>query len=311
MSKTPARKYDEPLTLDMSPDEALQRFANVNVKDVETEIPDIEGKACPFVRWMGGKRSIVRELTSRLPKEFGNYYEPFAGGSALFFEICDTLTKQVFLSDVNFDLIITYNVIKRELNKLLVALAKHAENHGEAYYYKIRGQHHLQDPIEIAARFLYLNKTCYNGLWRVNRKGEFNVPMGSYAKPGIMQEANLRLCSRTLKNVFINLRAFDEITPEKGDLVYFDPPYHPTNDTSFTGYAKMDFAENDQTALAEFAIELHKKGVLVMLSNSNTKFIRTLYKSSIFKVAIVNDPRYVNCKPSGRSNVEEVLVTNY
>jgi len=275
---------------------------------LESEQVEDTDRAAPFVKWAGGKRSIVHELVARLPKQYGKYYEPFVGGAALFFEL---LPRQAFLSDINFDLVLAYNAIKKDLPKLLEVLRQHSVCHSEEYYYKLRNRHDIEDPIEIVARFLYLNRTCYNGLYRVNRKGEFNVPIGSYANPDVVREKALTACSRALQNVTIEYRNFSDIKPIAGDFVYFDPPYHPTNDTSFTKYSKMDFTEKDQVLLAEFATKLHKDGVRVMLSNSNTKFIRDLYKSNIFKTAIVNAPRVVNCKPNGRNAVEEVLIVNY
>lgn len=265
----------------------------------------------PFVKWVGGKRNLIERLKERLPESIRNYYEPFVGGGALFFEIHGQL-ERAYLSDSNLDLVLTYRVIQKEPNRLVDALRKHAKAHNEEHYYKIRAQHGLSEPIEIAARFIYLNRTCYNGLYRVNQKGEFNVPMGDYANPGIVQENNILACSAALQRcAAISFRDFDTIEPSKDDLVYFDPPYHPTDETSFTAYSKADFTEKDQVRLAEFAKNLHHEGVKVMLSNSNTKFIRELYRSSIFKIDLVNAPRMVNCKPNGRSPVEEVLITNY
>jgi DNA adenine methylase len=312
MPKT-ARKYEDQLQLDMPPEEALERFARINTKDVQTEMlarVSNGHKAFPFVKWVGGKRSIIDELVKRLPKKFGMYYEPFVGGGALFFEIAESLTKAV-LSDTNLDLVLAYNVIKKDLPQLVALLKKHERNHNEDYYYKIRDRHNLQDPIEIAARLIYLNKTCYNGLWRVNRKGEFNVPIGSYVSPTIVQEKNLGACNKALQSVTILYQEFDHIKPEKEDFVYFDPPYHPTENGSFTKYSKSDFIGKDQQALAEFIKGLHKQGVKIMLSNSDTKFIHELYKGSMFKTEIIHAPRLVNCKPKGRSDVQEVLITNY
>jgi DNA adenine methylase len=307
MSKT-SRHYEEKFTLNMPADEAIQRFALVNTKDMESEIVEKTDKATPFVKWAGGKRSIVNELVSRMPKEYGSYWEPFVGGGALFFEL---LPPKAFLSDMNFNLVLAYNAIKKDLPKLIEELRKHSVCHSEEYYYKVRERHRIQDPIERAARFIYLNRTCYNGLYRVNRKDEFNVPIGSYVNPDIVREESLIACNKALQGVSIEYKSFLDITPVKGDFAYFDPPYHPINDTSFTKYSQADFTEKEQIELAEFAMKLHKAGVKIMLSNSNTKFIRDLYKASAFTIAIVNAPRVVNCKPNGRNSVEEVLITNY
>ena len=267
-------------------------------------------KATPFLKWVGGKRSIIGELKKRLPAKFNDYYEPFVGGGALFFEI-QPMLKNAYLSDANLDLIITYSSVVRNCEELIELLKKHAKNHDEEYYYRIRSKQSPKEAIDVAARMIYLNKTCFNGLFRVNKKGEFNVPMGKYTNPGICQEGNLFACRNALKNTTIEYKDYTKIQPQAGDFVYFDPPYHPTNETSFTSYSKLDFTEKDQSNLAEFCADLHKKGVKVMVSNSNTKFIRDLYKSNIFNVEIINAPRMVNCKTDGRSAVEEVLITNY
>lgn len=303
------KKYDTSFKIDIPFAEALQRFSNVNTKDLSAvNDKPLEASASPFVKWVGGKRGIIEELRSHLPDTFNNYYEAFIGGGALFF---DTKPRRAFISDANLDLIITYSVVKNDVEKLIEALKKHQRLHCEEYYYRVRARHHLDDPVEVAARLIYLNKTCFNGLYRVNKKGEFNVPMGSYANPGICQEDNLRLCSKALQSATIEFKDYSKITPAAGDLCYFDPPYHPINETSFTAYAEGDFTEKDQSDLADFCKELHKKGVKIMLSNSNTAFIRNLYKANIFKISIVNAPRTVNCKPNGRNSVEEVLITNY
>jgi len=269
------------------------------------------GKAAPFVKWAGGKRSIIEELAARVPAEFGDYYEPFMGGAALFYYLQDRL-KKAYLSDINLELVITYNVVKKAPEKLIKALKVHQANHSEDYYYKIREKNDLQDPIALAARMLYLNKTCYNGLYRVNKKGEFNVPMGSYKNPEVVQEENLRLCAEALQIADIEYRQFDEIEPKEGDFVYFDPPYHPISRTaSFTSYTKLDFNEHDQERLRDFALELHEKGVKVMLSNSSADLIRQLYKDKPFNTQSVHAPRAINCKPNERNNIEELLITTY
>lgn len=293
------------LKMDMGFEEAVNRFSRVNTKDVlieENKIPS------PFVKWVGGKRSIIQQLVCRLPKEFNDYYEPMVGGGALFYEISDRIHKAV-LSDINLKLVLTYQVVKEDPDKLIAKLKEHEKNHCEEYYYKIRKQHDLKDPVEIAARFIYLNKTCYNGLYRVNKSGEFNVPMGTYKNPTINQEKNIMACSKVLQRAKILYGGFDQITPTTGDFVYFDPPYHPTSDISFTSYNKEGFSEKDQERLRDFYVSLGKRGVYCMLSNSNTPFIRELYKK--YKIDIVEAPRMVNCKSNKRNNVEELVIINY
>jgi len=301
---------EQAISLNIDFSEALQRFTNVNTKEMVEE-PNLNGsKASPLVKWVGGKRSIIHELTSRLPKQLNTYHEAFIGGGALFFELCNDI-KEAHLLDNNLDLVIMYNVVKKDPYKLIKALKIHAKNNSEEYYYKIRSKHELQDPIELAARLLYLNKTCFNGLFRVNKKGEFNVPMGKYKNPNIIQEYNIIACSKVLQKATITYGDFSDISPNLGDFVYLDPPYHPINEQSFTTYTKSNFNEVDQIRLMEFFTLIRSNGVNAMLSNSNTEFIRNLYKSSIFNVSIVNAPRHVNCKPNKRSPVEEVLITNY
>lgn len=307
---TEEKGYQEPLQLDMDFDEALERFIGVNTRDLLE--PLLEGEASPFVKWAGGKRSIIDKLEENLPNEFGDYYEGFVGGGALFFHLFNLgCIEQAFLSDVNIDLMLAYKVIQQDLETLIEKLKQHKEKHDKEYYYRVRDKQHLQDPIEVAARFIYLNKTCYNGLYRVNKKGEFNVPIGTYKNPGIVQEDNLRLVNRALQFADLKYQSFEKIQPKENDFVYFDPPYHPVNGSSFTSYTKLDFSEDDQTKLRDFALELHKAGVLVMLSNSNTDFIQKLYKNPPFTVRIVHAPRNVNSKASGRDSVEEVLITTY
>jgi DNA adenine methylase len=307
-----AKKYQQSFTLEMPFAEALQRFSKVNTTDITDIGNEIipENKATPFIKWVGGKRGIIEELKKRLPETFNEYYECFVGGGALFFEIINNV-KKAHLSDANLDLVLTYKAIQKDPDGILEALRNHQQQHSEKYYYKIRSQHNLDNPISIASRLIYLNKTCFNGLYRVNKKGEFNVPMGSYTNPGIVQEENIKACNKVLQKATIEYKDFTKIEPKSGDFCYFDPPYHPVTETSFTAYGSNDFNESDQQTLANFCLELHKKGVKVMISNSNTEYIRNLYKNPPFKIGIVNAPRLVNCKPNGRNPVEEVLITNY
>lgn len=288
--------------------EAIERFARINTKEDEPE--PITRTASPFVKWVGGKRSLISELVSHLPPKFNDYYEPFVGGGALFFET-HLLSSAAFLSDSNLELVLTFKAVQKNPKDLIAKLKEHTSKDSDAYYYRIRAQHNLQDPIEIAARLIYLNKTCFNGLYRVNRKGEFNVPRGTYTNPNIAQEENIMACNRALQRAQIEYREFDTIKPKKGDLVYCDPPYHPSDSGNFTKYTKLDFSEKDQERLRDFALKLHKEGVLVMLSNSDTKFIRALYGSSVWHIHTVQAPRLVNCKAGNRGAVNELLMTNY
>jgi DNA adenine methylase len=288
----------------------LERFVQPNVKVHEcTSKPK---DAAPFVKWAGGKRSIIAELIKRLPSKMGNYYESFMGGAALYFEIQESLT-QAFLSDSNLDLAITFKVVKKNPEALIAKLEEHSLKDSVEYYYTVRKQHIQQDPVDIAARFIYLNKTCYNGLFRVNSKGEFNVPRGQLGKGAyVVQRENILACSEALKKAIIEYHEFDEIElPKAGDFAYFDPPYHPAVSNGFTKYTKLDFSEKDQERLRNFALQLSKSGVNVMLSNSDTAFIRSLYSSSVWNIDTVQAPRMVNCKSNGRGLVNELVITNY
>jgi len=267
-------------------------------------------EATPFVKWVGGKRGVIKELISRVPETFKDYYEPFIGGGALFFVLNGRL-KKAYLSDMNTDLVLSYSVIKKEPEKLLEQLRKHKKNHNEEYYYKTRALINLEDPILIASRMIYLNKTCYNGLYRTNKKGIFNVPIGNYKNPNIVGEENIWECNRVLKKAKISYQDFTKINPKKDDFVYLDPPYHPTDDLSFTKYTQGDFTEKDQVRLRDFVFELNKKGVKVMISNSNTDFIKGIYKHKDFNIHFINAPRLINCKSDKRKPIKEVLITNY
>lgn len=273
--------------------------------------PTAARKAAPFLKWAGGKRSLLPDLRARLPTTFGAYYEPFAGGGALLFDLLPR-DGRTAISDSNAALIHTYLAVRDHPGELIERLKEHAAQHSPEYYYMVRAQHNLTDPLTIAARTIYLNKTCFNGLWRVNRRGEFNVPIGRYAKPAICDAANLRACHHALAGVEIRCQDYAAITPQAGDFVYLDPPYDPVSRTaSFTAYGMMGFGEKDQEALADFCGALGASGVMFMLSNSHTPFIRSLYEARGFQVDVVRAPRAVNSKASARGSVEEVIVTNY
>ncbi|UZE92214.1 MAG: Dam family site-specific DNA-(adenine-N6)-methyltransferase [Methanosarcinales archaeon] len=268
-----------------------------------------EVKSMPFVKWVGGKRNLLDYILPNFPNEYNHYYESFIGGGAVFFSIPNK-PENTTISDNNFELIIAYKVIQKEPQPLIKLLKTHQKNHSKDYYNKIRSQE-PSDQVEMAARLIYLNKTCYNGLYRVNKQGKFNVPMGSYKNPNIMQEDNILACHEALKNTKLLYKDFDEIEPKKNDFIYCDPPYHPTSENSFTSYTKQNFTETDHVRLRDYLMKLVKNGVYIMLSNSNTKFIRDLYNSDKFHKEIVYAPRLVSCKPDSREHVEELLITNY
>lgn len=278
----------------------------------------INEKAKPFVKWVGGKRQLLkqfRDLGLYPPEGFdttkNTYFEPFVGGGAVFF---DLLPKKAVLSDLNKELVITYNVIKNNVDALINSLKKH--KHNKEYFLKIRAQkiENFSD-IEIASRFIYLNRTAFNGLYRVNSQGQFNVPFGQYTNPLICDEQNLRKVSLALKNTEIKHQDYKEVLKKakKGDFVYLDPPYYPINKTSsFTAYTKEGFLDKEQIELRDTFVELHKRGCFVMLSNSDTPFINNIYSGfKGIKVNKVFAGRNINAKASGRGKITEVLVTNY
>ena len=272
----------------------------------------------PFVKWAGGKRSLIKqfqELGLYPPKDFNpdtnTYFEPFVGGGAVFFNFLPNNAK---LSDLNTELVITYNVIKNNVGGLIKSLQKHRYN--KDYYLEIRAQNpdNLTD-IEIASRFIFLNRTGFNGLYRVNKKGRFNVPFGKYKNPIICDEQNLLAVSYALKNVSITHSDYKSALQEakKGDFIYLDPPYYPINKTSsFTSYTADSFLEKEQTELRDTFIELNKKGCFVMLSNSDTHFIQKLY-SGINGINFnrILAGRAINSKSDKRGKITELLITNY
>ena len=264
-------------------------------------------RAYPFIKWAGGKRSLIPEIAKRLPETLDTYWEPFLGGGAVFFAL-DSRISKARLSDVNAELALTYQIVKKRTDELIDTLARHAENHDDPkYYYEVRDASNNADPVVVAARFVYLNKTCYNGLYRVNKKGKFNVPRGSYKKPTICDADNLRAVSDVLTKATIRYDDFSDIGPDADDFVYCDPPY----DGTFANYDASGFGDADQQRLRDAAIKWHTQGVNVMLSNSDTPLIRQLYADSPFVLHQVNAPRQINCKGNGRKPVDELLITTY
>ena len=265
----------------------------------------IENNVAPFIKWVGGKRSLLDEISSRFPKKIKNYYEPFLGGGAVYYKICKLVEGKCFLSDLNRELITTFNVVKNNLEDLIKELETHKANHCRNYYYSMRNQRNQKSPICTAARFIYLNKTCYNGLYRVNKKGDFNVSLIDEEGSRIVQKDVLEKASKALKGSSIEVKDFESISPEKGDFVYFDPPYLSEQDSNLIGYNSNVFTKKDHLRLRDFVIELSKKGVNVMLSNSYTKFLIDIYKN--FNVEKISTNKSFN-----RSKKRlEILVTNY
>ncbi|WP_165859218.1 MULTISPECIES: DNA adenine methylase [Desulfofundulus] len=263
----------------------------------------------PPVKWAGGKSQLIPQFEPLFPKrEYSLYVEPFVGGGAVFFHL---LPPRAVLIDSNDELINFYLVVRDDLEALLQDLRRH-ENTAE-YYYRIRALDPGQlTPVERASRFLYLNKTGYNGLWRVNSRGQHNVPFGRYKNPKIVDEPNLRLVSVALKRAEIICGDFSRILDctAPGAFVYLDPPYHPLSETAnFTSYTPDAFGEDDQRRLAEVFRELDRRGCLVMLSNSDTPFIRELYKN--YDIQVVYAKRAINCRADKRGPIAELVIRNY
>ncbi len=266
----------------------------------------------PIVKWAGGKRQILSEIKNNLPENYNCYFEPFIGGGALFF---DLQPKKAYISDVNEELINLYCVVRDNCQELIQDLCKH-ENTKE-YFLTIRNidrktEYKEWTAIQKASRFIYLNRTCFNGLYRVNSKGEFNVPFGNYLNPRIIDKENLLNCSYILKTTIIKYADFSMILDyvKKDDFVYFDPPYMPLNPTSnFTSYTKQGFDFDMQIKLKNLCDELTAKGIYFLLSNSDTETINKLYSS--YNIKKIFASRIINSNVNKRGRITEVLIKNY
>jgi DNA adenine methylase len=271
----------------------------------------------PVVKWVGGKRQIIDEIITYVPDSFSTYYEPFLGGGAVLFEL---QPKKAVVNDVNEELMNIYEVIKDNVDELIEGLKRHKIKNDKAYFYEIREldrdreQYNLLTPVERASRIIYLNKTCYNGLFRVNKSGEFNAPFGNYKNPNIVNETTLRTVSAYFNKAKIRFTCqdFEDALKwsRKGAFVYLDPPYDPVSETaSFTGYDKGGFDHNEQIRLKKTCDKLNKKGIKFLLSNSATDFIMDLYQD--YKIEVIQAKRAINSKADRRGNVDEVLVMNF
>jgi DNA adenine methylase len=271
----------------------------------------------PVVKWVGGKRQIIDEIITYVPDSFSTYYEPFLGGGAVLFEL---QPKKAVVNDVNEELMNIYEVIKDNVDELIEGLKRHKIKNDKAYFYEIREldrdreQYNLLTPVERASRIIYLNKTCYNGLFRVNKSGEFNAPFGNYKNPNIVNETTLRAVSAYFNKAKIRFTCqdFEDALKwsRKGAFVYLDPPYDPVSETaSFTGYDKGGFDRNEQIRLKKTCDKLNKKGIKFLLSNSATDFIMDLYQD--YKIEVIQAKRAINSKADRRGNVDEVLVMNF
>lgn len=267
--------------------------------------------ASPVVKWVGGKTKLLPELLARMPAKVDRYFEPFAGGAALFFRVAPA---RAVLSDSNPDLINLYRTLTINVAGVIRSLERHRAAHDETHYYATRARWNNPDAAwpahERAATFIYLNKTCFNGLWRVNRAGDFNVPIGRYSDPPICVPDALRAAHAALSRADLRCGDYRAAVSEagRGDFAYFDPPYDPLTPTSsFTSYTAGVFGRAQQAELADTARALVARGCKVMLSNSDTPFVRSLYRG--FQVDRVKCSRAINSDAAKRGEVDEVIVT--
>ncbi len=275
-------------------------------------LEQLKNEIYPIVKWVGGKRQLMFELLKIMPKSYNRYFEPFVGGGALFFEL---QPENAYISDMNEELINLYSVVRDNVYELIEDLGKHEVS--KEYFLEIRNidrteQYAKLSNIERASRFIYLNRTCFNGMYRVNSKGKFNVPFGHYKNPRIIDENNLLNCSKLLNKTEIKCADFSEILTkvQKDDFVYFDPPYVPLNETSsFTSYTKDGFDIDMQFKLRDICDELDSMGVKFMLSNSDTKLVNELYAN--YEIKKVFASRQINANADGRGKITEALVRNY
>lgn len=272
-------------------------------------------EAQPFLKWAGGKASLLRQLEEFFPHEIDRYIEPFLGGGAVFFHLKHRFPDmRAFLRDSNKELINCFRVVRDRPVELMLLLDHHTESfheNGADYFYRIRKQHDLTDDLARAARTIFLNKTCFNGLWRVNAKNEFNTPVGSNKTPNLYSRENLLAASAALQDAQLEAQDFRTTVDEarRGDFIYFDPPYLPISAYSdFKRYTPDQFREADQVELARVFRELDAKGCRVVLSNSEHPRTRELYAG--FSIHVVSAPRFINCKPGGRGSISELVVAN-
>jgi len=271
----------------------------------------------PFIKWVGGKRGLLSQIMPFIPQNFNHYHEAFLGGGAVFFELyAEGLlkNKKIYLSDINAELINTYKMVKKYPYEVIANLQDFKLQHSKEFFYKIREQDRQEDfqkltNLQRATRFIYLNKTCFNGLYRVNRKGQYNTPIGSYKNPNIADEKVIISASEALQDATLLHQSFDKVldNAKENDLIYFDPPYYPTNNTSsFTAYDANVFLEEKQKELFSVFQALDTKKCFVLHSNSDTTFIKELYNK--YELNIVQANRFINSKSSGRGKINEILV---
>lgn len=279
--------------------------------DIRLTAPDPH----PFVKWAGGKAALLSQIVSRIPRDrtFDRYLEPFVGAGALFFWMRRSFPGlECLIADSNEELINAYRSIRDDVHRVLVKLETHQSLHSEEHYYTVR-RASPREPAERAARFIYLNRTCYNGLYRVNRRGAFNVPIGRYERPRIVDRENLLAVATALRGVAVEAADFEAVTESAGpgDLVYLDPPYDPLSDTSlFTSYTAGGFGKDEQRRLARVFEKLSRRGAFAILSNSSSDFVRGLYEGldPRPRIDVVSMPRAISSKATARGPVPELLI---
>ena len=273
-------------------------------------------EAQPFIKWVGGKAQLLAQFDQFLPARLDRYFEPFIGGGAVFFHLKHRFPQmRALLRDINPELINVYLAVRDFPHELMRRLDTHLTRFRADrvnYFYIVRAQHHLPagDIVERAARMIFLNKTCFNGLWRVNARGEFNVPIGSQTNPNLYNEENILAASLAIQGVHLAVQDFRDTLNQTrcGDFAYLDPPYVPISETAnFTSYTKEDFGAEEQRELAALFADAARRGVRLMLSNSDTPFVRNLYHE--FEIHTVQARRAINCDGSKRGTVNEVVIT--
>ena len=323
----------------------MRTYTSINNK--ENKVSDLfyEYKlgAKPFLKWVGGKRQLLNQFETLYPielklKKIKNYYEPFVGGGAVFFDVAQNYeVENAFLYDINDELILTYKVIQRDVSKLIDFLYRYEKQYKKLdevkrkeYYYELRENYNIQrfnidynkyseNWIPRVAQTIFLNKTCFNGLFRFNSKGGFNSPMGRYKNPKILDEPNLLNVSKLLEIATIKKADFREVQNDirNNSFVYFDPPYRPISKTSsFTSYSKFNFQDDEQLQLASLFYDLDQQGHKLMLSNSDPKntdpnddFFEIIYSN--FNIVRVDAKRSINSNGSKRNSIKEIVITNY
>lgn len=263
----------------------------------------------PFLKWAGGKGQLIQQYLPYFPTQFDTYYEPFLGGGAVFFHL---MPGRSVLTDINPELVNVYRCVRDQVEDVIWLLKGHERSHCQDYYYWVRANPGVRS-VERAARLIYLNRTCFNGLYRENSKGLFNVPMGRYKNPTICHVDLLRSVSLALKQTQLEVRSFDAILQgavTHRDFIYFDPPYYPISATSsFTSYSRYPFHADDHIRLRDTFLTLANRGIRAMVSNSDCPFVRDLYRD--FPIHTIYASRAINSKAERRGKITEVLITSY